>query len=86
LCKRCHACLGYRGLYASFNLEESSCLFLSKIHELRDQYDLRKEFLAQIKAHGLDNQKQDLMYVSADRQRMIKVKVINHQVLGAIGV
>lgn len=86
MCKRCHACLGFRGLYASFNLEESSCLFLSKIHELRGQYDLRKEVLAQIKAHGLDNQKQDLMYVSADRQSMIKVKVINHQVLGAIGV
>jgi hypothetical protein len=41
--------------------------------------------LAQIKEHGLDNQKQDLMYVSADRKKMVKVKFINHQVMGAMG-
>lgn len=37
---------------------------------------------SQIKSHGLDNQKQDLMYVNTSREKMIKVKVINHQVLG----
>ena len=36
-----------------------------------------------IKSHGMDNQKQDILFLTPEKQKMIKIKVVDHKVLCA---
>lgn len=45
--------------------------------------DFKLVVQALLKCHGLDNQKQDLLYVNPSRTKLIKVKILNPKVLCA---
>jgi hypothetical protein len=56
-------------------------VFMNSISET--SIDVIKLIPKYIKSHGMDNQKQDILFLNPLKTKMIKIKVVDHKVLCA---
>ncbi|CDW88039.1 UNKNOWN [Stylonychia lemnae] len=74
----CKGCNQITGTY----IEGQYCIFIDMIQNLRQYFDFSKDVLAIIFNHGLDNLKQDLLFINMDdNKQIIKIKVLGSHML-----
>lgn len=73
---RCNKCQNVIG----FTQNQQRSVFLSTIKETQGIPGL-EQLHKYIKSHGMDNQKQDMLFVDVNRSKMVKVKIVNHKVM-----
>eukprot|EP00347_Sterkiella_histriomuscorum_P008209 403345960 len=73
ICNNCQEVIGIR--------EDQDYIFLRKIKELQGVSNWKQELLVLIYNHGRDNLKQDMVFLNTNKNKMLKIKVLNSNIL-----